>query len=308
MKTLTAAQIGMRQIRMVKDFPNMTNIPASSSNGRRRPPGKTRRKPPPNSAFRRVKDDFMEAVSDPEVDFIKIATTLEVHLPIIQAAARAGKHIFCEKTHGHVSTKRPTGSSARSGAAGSNSASTQPRMAPSMNALRKQVALHKANPKHNPWQYVEKVREPLPEENLPIFLSAFQDESSSYGLGHLNPLTGGGAEIIGKRPLAGPCLLDVRSGASLRDHRVGFLPLSHGIHLRFSNGASMTLDFSCSGTFDYPKELFELTDNAALFRNLFFVEKQLLRHARQRPGILPAAGLFRKVREGGIRGLSPQIP
>ena len=34
----------------------------------------------------------------------------------------------------------------------------------------------------------------------------------------------------------------------------------------------MTLDFSCSGTFDYPKEIFELTDNAALFRSLFFVE------------------------------------
>ena len=34
----------------------------------------------------------------------------------------------------------------------------------------------------------------------------------------------------------------------------------------------MTLDFSCSGTFDYPKEIFELTHNAALFRSLFFVE------------------------------------
>ena len=34
----------------------------------------------------------------------------------------------------------------------------------------------------------------------------------------------------------------------------------------------MTLDFSCSGTFDFPKELYEVTHNAALFRSLFFVE------------------------------------
>ena len=34
----------------------------------------------------------------------------------------------------------------------------------------------------------------------------------------------------------------------------------------------MTLDFSCSGTFDFPKELYEVTDNAALFRSLHFVE------------------------------------
>ena len=34
----------------------------------------------------------------------------------------------------------------------------------------------------------------------------------------------------------------------------------------------MTLDFSCAGTFDYPKEQFEVTGGAALFRSLHFVE------------------------------------
>ena len=34
----------------------------------------------------------------------------------------------------------------------------------------------------------------------------------------------------------------------------------------------MTLDFSCSGTFDYPKEQYEVTHNAALFRSLGFME------------------------------------
>ncbi len=34
---------------------------------------------------------------DPDVDFIKIATSHEVHREIIEAAAAAGKHVFCEK-------------------------------------------------------------------------------------------------------------------------------------------------------------------------------------------------------------------
>ena len=39
-----------------------------------------------------------------------------------------------------------------------------------------------------------------------------------------------------------------------------------------SGGDSMTLTFSCFGTFDYPKELFEVTAKASLMRSLFFVE------------------------------------
>ena len=42
-------------------------------------------------------DNFMDIINDPEVDMIKIATSHEAHLPIIEAAAAAGKHIFCEK-------------------------------------------------------------------------------------------------------------------------------------------------------------------------------------------------------------------
>src|SRR5689334_19012375 len=44
-----------------------------------------------------VTTDFLEIMADPEVDAIKNATTHEIHLPIIEAAAAAGKHVFCEK-------------------------------------------------------------------------------------------------------------------------------------------------------------------------------------------------------------------
>ena len=41
--------------------------------------------------------DYGEALADPEVDFVMIATSHDMHLPIVRAAAAKGKHIFCEK-------------------------------------------------------------------------------------------------------------------------------------------------------------------------------------------------------------------
>ncbi|MBQ4329770.1 MAG: Gfo/Idh/MocA family oxidoreductase [Lentisphaeria bacterium] len=216
--------------------------------------------------------DYMDIINDPEVDFIKIATTHEVHLPIIEAAAKAGKHIFCEKPMAmHNEEAYKIIRAVRRGNV-KICVDLNRRMSPAMQALKAKYLAHAANPVHNPWQYVEKVREPLPEENLPHLNIRIQDESSSYGLGHLDPLSGGG-EIIGESVhwldlacwLFAPQLpCEITAWGSSR--------LSHGIYLKFNGGASMTLDFSCSGTFDYPKEIFELTDNAALFRSLFFVE------------------------------------
>ena len=42
-------------------------------------------------------EDFREAVSRPDVDLVYVATPANYHAPVAIAAARAGKHIFCEK-------------------------------------------------------------------------------------------------------------------------------------------------------------------------------------------------------------------
>ncbi len=38
-----------------------------------------------------------ELVQDPTIDAVLVATPAETHAPVIEAAARAGKHILCEK-------------------------------------------------------------------------------------------------------------------------------------------------------------------------------------------------------------------
>ena len=42
-------------------------------------------------------EDFYEAVADPEVDIVSVALPLAFHAPATIAAARHGKHVFCEK-------------------------------------------------------------------------------------------------------------------------------------------------------------------------------------------------------------------
>lgn len=221
-----------------------------------------------------VTTDFTDCVNDPTVDFLKIATSHEVHLPIIEAAARAGKHVFCEKpmaldldeslkiiraVHRHgiklcVDLNR--------------------RMSPALQALRKQWLQHLHDPTHQPWRFVEMERELYPEEERTQFLVRVQDDTLSYRVVHLDPLRGGGL-VLGETVH----WLDVACWFFSPQVPVEILAwgsrrFSHGIQLTFSDGDTATIVFNCGGTFDYPKELFEVASNGALFRSLFFVENE----------------------------------
>lgn len=221
-----------------------------------------------------VTTDFNEVINDPEVDLIKIATSHEVHLPIIEAAAARGVHVFCEKP---MAMEREEAlkiiAAVRRGGI-KLCVDLNRRMAPSMHALKAAWQAHRANPKHQPWRFVETDRELLPEEKNAHFLINIQDESSSYRMVHLDPMRGGGVVI-------GECVhwIDLACWMFAPQYPVelvawGSSRMSHGINIKFSGGDTATINFSCSGTFDYPKEMFELTSDAALFRNLFFVENR----------------------------------
>ena len=273
-KILCAAQIGCGKFAHHQDLPNLSTHPLVNLKYVCDVNIDTARTAAKEFNVPFATADYMEIINDPEVDFIKIATSHEAHLPIIEAAAKAGKHIFCEKPMAMYDDEAYKIIRAVRRGKVKICVDLNRRMSPAMQALKKQYLAHAADPKHNPWRYVETEREMLPEENLPHLNIRIQDESSSYGLGHLDPLTGGG-EIIGESVhwidlacwLFAPQLpCEITAWGSSR--------LSHGIYLKFNGGASMTLDFSCSGTFDYPKEQFELTHNAALFRCLHFVENE----------------------------------
>ena len=52
--------------------------------------------------FQRATSDWRDVITDPAVQIVNIATPNHLHLPIVEAAAAAGKHIFCEKPVGRT--------------------------------------------------------------------------------------------------------------------------------------------------------------------------------------------------------------
>jgi len=215
-----------------------------------------------------------EVIDDPEVDLIKISTSHEAHLPIIEAAAAKGKHIFCEKPMALQEQEAMAIIRAVRRHGVKLCVDMNRRMSPSMHALRKVWLEQCQTPKHQPWRFIEKERPLLAEEKVSHFLMNIQDESSSYRPIHLDPFHGGG-EILGETTH----WLDLACWLFAPQKPVEILAwgsprLSHGINLKFEKGDSATIIFSCCGSFDFPKEMYQITSNGALFCNNFFVENQ----------------------------------
>ena len=221
-----------------------------------------------------ITSSFEDATTDPEVDIICIATSHEVHVPIIESAAEHGKHIFCEKpmAMNEVQAYKIISAVRKHGVR--LCVDYMRRSAPAVVALKREWLAHKSQPRHQPWRYIEKPRKKLLEETHTEFLVRVQDESASYRMVHLDPIRGGGL-IIGEAvhwlDLATWLFDDDRP---LEVYAWGSSRMRYGIHLEFQSGNSATIIFSPNGTFDYPKEMYEITHNGALFRMEHFVENQ----------------------------------
>lgn len=222
----------------------------------------------------RVTTDAEDIFADPEVDFIKIATSHEAHLPLIERAAATGKHVFCEKPLAMNAAESLHIMRAVKRGGIKLCVNLNRRTSPALNALRARWQDHVAAPRHNPWRYIETERELYAEEKQTQLTIRVQDDTLSYRPIHLDPLRGGGL-IIGESVhwldvacwwFAPQRPVEIQAWGSTR--------FSHGIHLTFSGGDTATLLFNCGGTFDFPKELYEVSAQGALFRSECFLENQ----------------------------------
>lgn len=225
-------------------------------------------------AAERTTFSFEDVTTDPEVDAICIATSHEIHVPIIESAAAHGKHIFCEKPMAMTEEQAYKIIKAVRKNGVKLCVDYMRRAAPAVVALKREWLKHKAEPKHQPWRYIENPRGKLLEESVTDFLVRVQDESASYRMVHLDPFSGGGL-IIGEAVhwldlacwlFEGDRPVNIRAWGSAR--------MRYGIYLMFQSGNAATITFTPNGTFDYPKEMYEIAHDGALFRHEFFVENQ----------------------------------
>jgi len=221
-----------------------------------------------------ITSSFTDVTEDPEVDIIYIATSHEARVPIIESAAKHHKHIFCEKPMAMTEWECYQIIRAVRKSGIKFCVDYMRRVAPAVAALKREWLKHKKNPKHQPWRYIEVPREKFLEEKATDFMVRVQDESASYRLVHLDPFHGGGL-IIGE---AGHWL-DLACWLYDNDRPVevqawGSSRMRYGINLLFQSGNAATITFTPNGTFDYPKEVYEIACDGALFRMEFFVENQ----------------------------------
>jgi len=248
--------------------------------------------------------DAAEIFDDPQIDMVVLSVPHSVHFELMLAAIEAGKHVLAEKpmTMSREESYRVVKAVKHAGV--KLCVDYNRRFSPSIVHMRDAYHAHRADPSVGAGQFIEAADRPtLPEEEASMLLIRINDESSTYRPVHIDWLTGGG-QIIGETChwLDLACwLLDEEP---VRVYATGSTRLSHIISLDFPSGSRACIWFSPTGTFRYPKELYELTDHFALFRNLCFVETQI--YGRGEPEItnfdlqhdeLPEVGV-----EGGLAG------
>jgi predicted dehydrogenase len=216
--------------------------------------------------------DYNKLFAMPDLDLIILATDHGVHLELIEKAAMAGKHILVEKpmVMTHQESQKVIRFVKESGI--KLCVDYNRPYSPSMLELKKQLELQRKNPMISPWRSVRSEQFPtLYEEQGTNLVITINDEIDSYRTVHLDPEKGGGV-IIGESChfLDLACwLIDRRP---VRIYASGSSRLSHSIILNFEDGSLVNIFFSACGTFDYPKERYELTAKGNLLLNEFFVE------------------------------------
>ncbi|MGI6538834.1 MAG: Gfo/Idh/MocA family oxidoreductase [Caldicoprobacterales bacterium] len=216
--------------------------------------------------------DFEELINRPEIDMVIVATDHNAHLEIVEKASRRGKHILIEKPMSidYIESIKILRAVKESGI--KFCVDYNRPFSPSMVDLKKELIKHNHNPIHSPWRSKRDAKlNHLHEEDATNLVITINDEIDSYRPVHLDPIKGGGL-IIGESChfLDLACwLIDKKP---IRIYATGSTRLSHAIVLNFEDGSIATIHFSSCGTFDYPKERYELTNKGALFLNEFFVE------------------------------------
>jgi predicted dehydrogenase len=274
MDKIRVGVVGCGAFARTEHFPNCLKNPRVELVAACDPSEEARKAAQRDFGVSKIEADPQKLFNDPDIDLLILAVPHDVHFEMIVGALKGGKHVLCEKPMAMNLDESYEIMKAVKRAGTKLCVDYNRRFAPSMEHMRARYQAHRANPTLSAGQFVEdKGRPKLPEEEASMLMVRINDESSTYRPVHLDFKTGGG-QIIGETchwlDLACWLLDDM----PVRVFATGSSRLSHIITLDFAQGHKATIFFSPVGTFEYPKELFELMDSASLFRNLCFVETE----------------------------------
>jgi predicted dehydrogenase len=212
-----------------------------------------------------VSKDFRNAVEDPEVDVVCLATTEKLRLPVIALAAKAGKPVYVEKPlattlnemreieHVVHATNIPF-------CVGHNR-----RSSPAMLDAQRIFRQHMTNPKPNPWRWRQEGENlpTLPDDGVPSVFVRINDDWYSWK-----------RWVFDKTHAPhGPMLFEMTHFTDICDWFLAEDPievtavetgmLNLAVIIRYRSGAMATIVIGSNGTLGYCKELYEFMGNGA---------------------------------------------
>ena len=211
----------------------------------------------------RTTKDFNEAISDPEVEAICLATIETVRLSVIEAAARLGKPVYVEKPMAGTleemyEIQKVVKDSGIPFCVGHNR-----RSAPAMIDGHRIFRAHMTDPKPCPWRYVrEGDNRPEVEGDGTAAMSVrINDDWYSWK----------GWVFTRDHPGYGPMLFEMTHFTDLCNWFMAAEPaevtaletgmFNHGVVIRYASGEIATIMMCAGGTFGYMKELYEMFGN-----------------------------------------------
>ncbi|MCF7837369.1 MAG: Gfo/Idh/MocA family oxidoreductase [Candidatus Marinimicrobia bacterium] len=208
----------------------------------------------------KVSADYHQAIADPEIEAVCIATTEKFRLPVIEAAAAAGKPVYCEKPVARTlaelyAIQRLVRAAGIPFCAGHNR-----RSAPALLDARKIFRAHMEQPRPCPWRFDREgaARPPRADDGTAAMAVRVNDDWYSWKAWVFD---------AAQAP-HGPMLFEMTHFTDIcnwflaaEPEEVTALeqgPLASGIVVRYQTGELATLMMTGNGTFGYPKELYEL--------------------------------------------------
>ncbi len=208
----------------------------------------------------RLSRDFQEAIADPEVDALVVATTEAFRVPIITAAASAGKPVYCEKPMADSLENAEAIREAVEGAGIPFCVGHNRRCSPAIRRAREIFVTHMRNPQPSPWQFRREGWEEMEvgDPGAPVVAIRINDDWKSWKSVHLK------SDLNRK---VGLLLSEGTHFADLANWFIDAEPvnvvctgtgvLNHAMIIRYANGGMATITMASTGSFGYPKELLE---------------------------------------------------
>jgi predicted dehydrogenase len=211
----------------------------------------------------RTTRDYRDAIRDPEVQAICIATQEKLRLPVIRAAAEAGKPVYCEKPIATTlaearEIQRVVHAAGIPFCVGHNR-----RCSPAMRDAYRIFRRHMAAPNPCPWRFDREgaARPRLDGDGVAGMSVRINDDWYSWK----------GWALDKTQAPHGPMLFEMTHFTDVCNWFLAAEPeevvaLEHGVFnegvvIRYRTGELATISMHANGTFGYPKELYEMFGN-----------------------------------------------